>query len=167
MLDLISQHYIAWHVITAFISYHYCIWLIAIFRHYYSLWMVLLLPSFCLLEGYCAQIISFSFSWGLFVSFNLYLLFLLYEVPASFNLYLLFLYMRFFPPLIYILHHILMTWSVRRTLGHKQTQICFAQTDFICYLAGNFNNILFNWAIIIFNRTLCLSLLNPLCFNLS
>ena len=39
--------------------------------HYYSLWMVLLLPSFCLLEGYCAQLSLISFILSL-ISFILY-----------------------------------------------------------------------------------------------
>ena len=47
----------------------------------------------------------------------------------------------------YILHHL--QWSVRRTFGCEQThKFCLIKVS--CYLAGRFDNILFNWAIINF-----------------
>ena len=101
--------------------------------------------SFLSARRILCTIISFSLYGG----DPYYLLFLLYGGDPYYFLFLLyggdpyyFLFLSF-----YILRHL--QWSVRRTFGCEQTHN-FCLIKVYCYLAGKFDNILFNWAIINF-----------------
>ena len=97
---------------------------------------------FCLLGGYCAQLFLISFIWGCTIASAqcpYYFLFL--------SFYLLFFpFEGFFPLYLYPSpYSMVCSQNVR-----MWTDTYFLLTKICCYLAGKFDNILFNWSIINF-----------------